>query len=318
MIENFIFSINAVVPIFSLIGFGYILRQKAFLSEPTINELNRLVFTFALPAILFRSTYQVNFSELFNPRLIGWVLGSIALSFIVFWFFAELFLRKKRDLISSFVQGAYRANYAVMGIPLVANIMGEYDTGMTALSVAFVVILYNVLAVIVFTAKGSDRGFSFALFKDVLIGLFKNPSIIGSFLGLAVNLSGIQMPQMASDTVGFVATLGTPLALLAVGGSMQISAVREYLKAVIACTAAKIVVMPLAVVLASIQLGFRGEELALIFAVSANPTAMISYVMATRMGGNPDFTSSVILMTTAFSLVTITAGVYLLMVFGLV
>jgi predicted permease len=49
----------------------------------------------------------------------------------------------------------------------------------------------------------------------------------------------------------------------------------------------------------------------------ANPTAILSYVMAVRMNGDAPLSAAVILMTTVFSAFTLTIGVYVLSVWGL-
>lgn len=315
MLENFIFSANAVFPIFFVIAFGYFLRRRGFVSLEGIGEMNRLVFTFALPLLLFRNIYQANFADLFDARFIFWVLGSIIICFILLWVFAEIFLRKQQDLISAVVQASMRSNYAIVGLPLVANMLGDRDTGLAALAAAFIVTAYNILSVIVLTAKNSQgEGINTALIKSMIVSIYKNPSIIGIVFGVAVNLLNIPLPELAQASINYMAILCTPMALLAVGGSIQIPELMRHLKPALAASAAKIIIIPLFFVVISIRMGFYGEELAVLFVMFANPTAILSYVMAARMNGNTSVTSAVILITTLFSSVTLTIGVYLLRV----
>ncbi|MCL2400249.1 MAG: AEC family transporter [Defluviitaleaceae bacterium] len=319
MIDDFIFSANAVLPIFLVIGAGYLLRQKEFLSPKTIGEMNKLIFVFALPALLFRDIYQADFVNLFDPAMILWLLAIIITKFILIWIFAEIYLRKKTDLISAFVQVSYRANYAIVGIPLVSNIMDGNDTGLAALSAAFIVTTYNILAVIVLTTKNKQNGgLSFALFKSIFVGICKNPSILGIVFGVTLNLLNIALPRIAWESVNYFAMLSTPLALLAVGGSVQISEVKRYFKPTVVASILKIVVLPLLFVPISAWMGFRGEHLVVLFVLLANPSAIICYVMAARMNGNPFISSATILVTTAFAPVTITLGVSLLRILSLI
>lgn len=319
MIDNFIFSANAVFPIFLVITFGYFLRRTDFLSSGTVTEMNRLVFTFALPLLLFRNIYQADFGMLFDPGFIFWLVGSIVIVFVLIWGFAEVFLRKRKDLIGAFVQASIRANYAIVGLPLVSNIMGEYDTGLAALAAAFVVTSFNVLSVIVLVARGSQSGkFDLAFVKNIVLSVCKNPSIIAIAIAVAVNLLNIPVPVIAQAGINYIAVLCTPMALLAVGGSIQLSAMMGYVRPALAASAIRIIVVPLLMVSSSALMGFRGEPLAVIFAVSANPTAIVSYVMAARMNGNTEVTAAIILTTTAFSSVTLTVGVYILRTLALI
>ena len=313
MIENFIFSANAVFPIFIVIAFGTFLRSRGFLSPKAIGEMNRLVFSFALPLLLFRNIYQANFADLLDLRFILWILASILILFALIWIFAEIYLRKQKDLVGAFVQASLRSNYAIVGLPIVANMMGDGDTGMAALASAFIVTSYNILSVIVLTAKDPKSGnINAALFKDMALGVCKNPSIIGIALGVIINLSGINLPVIAQSSVNYLAILCTPMALIAVGGSIRKTELMQNLKPAITGSFIKIAATPLIFMSISIWMGFRGESLAVLFVMFANPTAIISYVMADRMNGNTAVTSAIILITTVFSSITLTIGVYLL------
>jgi len=319
MIENFIFSANAVFPIFIVIAFGAFLRHKRFLSFSALGEMNRLVFSFALPMLLFRNIYLADFSALIDLQFILWVIGSILILFCILWGFAEIFLRKEKELIGAFVQATMRSNYAIVGLPLVANIMGDYDTGLAALASAFIVTSYNVLSVIVLTAKDSQSvGFNAKLVKDMALGVCKNPSIIGIVLGVTINLLNISLPGIVFAGVNYLAILCTPMALIAVGGSIRASEFMRHLRPAIVGATVKIIITPLIFISISIWLGFRGEPLAVLFVMFANPTAIICYVMADRMNGNTSVTSAIILITTAFSALTLTIGVYMLRMLSLI
>jgi len=319
MLEHFIFSANAVFPIFLVIAIGYFLRQKRFLSVSTIGEMNRLVFTFALPILLFRNIYEADFTALIDTGFILWILGSTIIAFVLLWIFAECYLRKQKALIGAFVQAGWRSNYAIVGLPLVANIMEGQDVGIGAFAAAFVVTTYNVFSVVVLTAKDSQNvTLNAALVKHMIIGVCKNPSIIGIACGVLFNLLNIPLPFIVSASVNYMAILCAPMALLAVGGSIQVSELVGYLKPALTCSIIKIIVTPLIFMPISIWLGFRGEALAVLLVMFANPTAIVSYVMAARMNGNTAITSAIILITTVSSSITLTIGVYLLRAFALV
>ena len=319
MLENFIFSANAVLPIFLVIAFGYVLRRKNFLTPVAVAEMNRIVFVFALPFLLFRNTYQADFNTLFDPRFIVWILVSTLANFSLIWIFAEIYLRKNSDLIGAFVQASFRANYAIVGIPLVANIMGENDTGLASLAAAFVVTSFNILSVIVLTAKNEQSGkLNLKLVVNMLVSVCKNPSIIAITCGIVFNLINLPIPYILWTGVNYMAILCTPMALIAAGASIKVAEMMVHIRPAIVASALKIAVMPTIFVTISVLLGFRGEPLAVIFAVFANPTAIMSYVMADRMNGNTAVTSAIILITTVFSSIALTIGVYLLRMFELV
>jgi hypothetical protein len=314
MAGNFIFSVNAVFPVFLVIAFGYFLRVRRFLSPETIGQMNNLVFSFALPAMLFRDVYRSDFSAMFDPKLVFWAMGSTIGIFILLWVSAEIFLRKQKPMVGAFVQGAFRGNYAILGLSLVANILGDRNTGMGALLVAFIVPIYNVFSVIILTAKGARDGarWNGKLVLNILLSIAKNPLIIGIALGFIANITKLPLPTAVGGGVQYLATLGTPLALVAIGGSIRFSEWKLCLAPAVAAALVKTLVTPLVFVTASVLMGFRGEALVVLFVMYATPTAISSYVMAARMKADTQLASAIILISTMVSVFTFTAGIYIL------
>jgi len=281
--------------------------------------MNRLVFTIALPVMLFRNVYQADFAAIFDLRFIFWILASIFLCFTFIWVVGEIYLRKQPHLIGAFVQGAFRCNYAIVGLTLADNILGDTNTGLGALAAAFVVTSYNVGSVVVLTVKDPDKGkINLSLIKDMTIGVCKNPSVIGIALGVLVGVFEIPLPIIAQEGVNYIAALCSPIALLAIGASIRVQAIMQCLKPALVASAFKIIISPLIFVTVSVWLGFRYENLVVLFVMFANPTAIMSYVMAARMNGDTTLTSAIILITTVCSVFTMTVGVYVLRTLALI
>ena len=57
--DTLIFSLNAVLPILLLIGFGYFLKKVRFLDEHFLQVGNKFVFRVALPTLLFYTIYSI-------------------------------------------------------------------------------------------------------------------------------------------------------------------------------------------------------------------------------------------------------------------
>ena len=144
--ENLIFSLNATIPIFLLMVFGYILQQIHFLDASFVKTLNSFNFKVTLPFLLFRDIASSDFSEVWDTR------------YVLFCFFATLFciaftwiitacLSHRKDLVGEFVQASYRSSAAVLGIAFIQNIYG--DAKMAPLMIIGTVPLYNVAAVII-------------------------------------------------------------------------------------------------------------------------------------------------------------------------
>ena len=54
MWNDFLFSVNATLPVFGVMVLGFLLRKGGFLTEDFCRVANKLVFHLCLPAMLFR------------------------------------------------------------------------------------------------------------------------------------------------------------------------------------------------------------------------------------------------------------------------
>ncbi len=81
--ENLIFSLNATLPIFLLMLLGVFFRKIGWMEEGFASKLNTFVFRVALPVLVFEDLATVDFSQVWNPRFVGFcflvTLFSIAL-----------------------------------------------------------------------------------------------------------------------------------------------------------------------------------------------------------------------------------------------
>src|SRR4030067_57256 len=98
-------------------------RRFRFLGDPFSVTPNMLVYYLLLPALLFYKIGTSNFREAFNaPLVIGGYAATVAT------FLLAVFLSRALGISpaerGSFVQGAFRANLAYVGLPLLLSAAG--------------------------------------------------------------------------------------------------------------------------------------------------------------------------------------------------
>lgn len=302
-------------PIFVVVSLGAILKRIAVINDEFIRVASNLVFNIGLPVMLFISTAKTDFSQLANPRNLAIVVTMTMIVFFGAWLAAWWHVQEKSER-GVYAQGAYRGNLVIIGLAFCANAYGEQGLAIAALPVAVLVTLYNVLAVYILNVTLNPQGRN--TIKDTIIGILKNPLIIGIVSGLAVNLSTLPLPKLVLDTGSYFSRLALPLALLCIGGAMNLSALRLSSGAALGATLWKLVLSPLIVCLIAVPLGIRGPELAVLFLLASAPTAAASFVMVKAMGGNAALAANIIVLSTLGSLVTVTGGLFILKYLGLV
>jgi predicted permease len=216
-----------------------------------------------------------------------------------------------------YVQGAFRGNLVIVGIAFCSNAFGDAGLALAAMPVAALVALYNVLSVYVLSA-GVNHSANANSFGKVVLGIIRNPLIIGILAGLLVSLARLPLPRLLLDTGDYFADLTIPLALLCIGGMMNLSALRVSGSPALGSVLWKLIASPFMACALAMALNIRGMELAVIFFLAASPTAAASFVMTRSMGGNAALAANIVVLSTAGSLLSVTGGLVLLKYLGLV
>ena len=319
--ENFLFSINATIPIFLVILLGYILKRLKLLNDAFLSVANKYVFRVGLPVMLFK---DLAFSDVLSDMNGTFIIFCIVVTWIVFlgvWGLSYLFLKDK-TMVGAFSQGAARSSAAILGVAFVENICG--NAGMAPLMIAAAVPFFNIFSVIILVFSADmgkeDKKTDKAMIKKEIVkslkGIVTNPIIIGIFVGLLFNFSGLKMPVIPMKTIEYISSSSTPLALLAIGGGFELKVALTRMKPAIAASLVKLIALPKIFVPIALKLGFAGSEMVAILIMLASPTTISCFVMAKEMGNDEVLTSNIIVITTLLSSVTLTAWVYILRVLG--
>ena len=310
--NNLLVTSNIVFPIFLVMLVGYLARRFGLMSEETTKGCNKLVFRIFLPVSLCRSIMRVDPDKNISPALLLFaMLGALAV-FAVCMLVVPRF-EKENSRRGVMIQGIFRSNYAIFGIPLTEALFPQGDGGVAAMMVVAVIPIFNVLAVITLEIF---RGGKFDL-KRIVLGVLKNPLIWGCLIGFIVMKAGIPVPSVINSTVDRLASVASPLALFALGASLKPGKVAGNLKALALSVGGRLVAVPAVMLTAAYLLGWRGVEFATLMIVFASPTAVSSFTMAEQMGGDPDLAAQQVVFTTVLSSVTIFAMIFLFKTWGL-
>jgi len=153
---------------------------------------------------------------------------------------------------------------------------------------------------------------------NLALGIIKNPPIIGVALGLAAATLGISLPTIAEQTIGSLAALTIPLALLCLGGAMTFKGFDTNFKFALTSGLIKVVALPIVTIALAAALGFRGNDLTILMILHGVPTAVGSYVMLAEMGGNTYVAGTNIMLTTVLSAFTLSLLIFVFRTAGII
>lgn len=321
--ESLIFAFNSVSPIILTVAVGYLLKKIGLMSGEFSKQANKLVFRVFLPVMLFLNVYGI---ESISSVGFGYVLYSVIALLIIFGLAipSVILLTDKKKCRGALLQGVFRSNYALIGIPLASSLFPGEGAAVATLLSAFMVPAFNILAVIglsIFNNDGEKPNF-----KKVLLGIVKNPLIIGIVAGLAA--LGIRSLFIEADisfrisefpaiwnTLKYLSSIATPLALIVLGAQFEFSAIPSLKREIISGVIIRSVVVPLlgiGIAYLAFRESFGGAQFAALVAVFCTPVAVSSVPMAQEMGADAELAGQLVVFTTVTSAFTVFIASFLL------
>lgn len=305
--ESLKLSFEAVMPLFLLMAVGYFIKCIKLANKAAFDAMNKLIFKVFLPILLFYNIYNTELTEVFDLKLVVFSIVGI-LSVFIIGHFIVLGITNNNAKRGVILQGFFRSNFAILGIPIVNYVCKDETSGLTSLMVAFIVPLFNILAVICLERFRSGKVRFFTLVK----GIATNPLLLGCLAGALFLVFDIRMPSFVETAVSDISSIASPLAMVVLGASFTFSSLKGYLREIFITVFAKLVTIPLIMLTIAVLLGFRGEALACIMVTFGAPVAVSSFSMAQQMGGDEKLAAQLVVVSSALCLVTMFGFIFVL------
>lgn len=311
--SDLLICLNAIVPVFLVIAVGWLAKHFGVIKESEVSRFNAITFRVFMLLMCFYNVYSSDLDSAVRPRLIAYAVAGVALMYLCSWLYAHFFVRERRCR-GVVIQGLYRSNYLILGLPIVSGLAGDVDLGAVALLGAIIVPIFNVLAVVTLEVYDGERPKPGRLLLDIA----KNPLIVGSLLGLAFLLLDLRLPQMLESGVRDLARIASPLMLFLLGAFFRFDGVGAHRRELAAVCLGRLVIFPAAALALAFKLGFRGVDFVALLALFASPTAVSSFTMAQQMGGDAELAGNIVVATSALCALTLFFWCFLFKTLGLI
>ena len=310
--NSLLICLNAIVPLFLMIAAGYLAKRVGIIREEQIPGMNAVAFKVFMPLMCFYNVYSSDLSSVIRPGLMLFVALGILAEFALSWIAGTRITADKprRGVV---IQGLYRSNYLILGMPFAAGLVGEGSLGTAAMVGAVAVPLFNVLAVVALEIHSGGK----PALGTVLRSIVKNPLILGTAAGLAALLIKLRLPGAIESAVRDMSRVTTPLMLFLLGAFFRFDGSKSHRRELITVCAGRLIVIPAVMLTIAALLGFRGIEFVTLIAVFASSTAVASFTMAQQMGGDAALAGDIVVMTSALCSFTLFAWSLLFKSLGL-
>jgi predicted permease len=281
---------NTLLPIFLIVGLG-VLAERRLGVKP--RAFSRVVVYLFSPCLVLGSMAS---SELVAEEL-GGIMGSAVLMSILMTAIGSALARLLHlDLksASAFTLSVVLVNAGNYGLAL-----NEFAYGSAGVerAVAFFVVtamVGNTLGIYL-----ASRGA--ASVRRSLLNVLTVPLPYATALGLYLNLSGRSLPLPIVRAVNVLGDAAVPCMMLVLGLRLSQTVVKGRLGPIALATGVRLVIAPLIAFPLTAALGLTGLARDVSIIEASMPTAVMAGVLATEFGGDAEFVTAVILVSTVAS-----------------
>lgn len=285
--------VTILFPDFALIFLGFLLVRYADWGQAFWGGLEKLIYYYLFPALLFYTTARTQFDFASTGKMLQVALLTLLAGIALGWLGKPLF-KAAPMVFESGVQTAFRFN-SYLALAIASRLSGDKGTTLMALIIGFAVPICNVAAVHALARQGGG----------VLREVLRNPLLLATAGGMAFNLLGFTLPEIAGATLSRMANASLALGLIAVGAGLRLSGLHASKGLASWFLGVKLLAMPAIGLALGLLWQLPPPQLQIAVAFCALPTASSAYVLATRMGGNGAFVAFLISSGTALSVLTL-------------
>ena len=293
--------LTRLVVMIGLLAVGVGLRTVGVLDATRVRWLNSVAFYVVLPALVFDSTHAEPLGEIVSVRLLAGVVALVMMMAGLAWTVHRR-LDAQAARAAATVQ-SYHTNLGYIGLPVVASALGERAAaiGSVILGIgALVQIPLTVTLLVGITGSGTNV-------RDELRRLITNPVLIALLVGLVVSQSSGAVTGVPARGIAVLAEAALPVALLCVGGSIELDSLDVDYSVVGRVLALKLLLMPAVAGLIFAAIGADPWALRTAVVMFGAPTAVSTFVYVTEMGGDRRLASVTVFFTTGVSAITLSA-----------
>lgn len=297
--------INILLPVFGIAGLGYFAVRMGWFSEASETGVSTFVFNFAVPFMLFRTVATTElpatvpwglFASYYLPAAMVYAVGTLIARFVF-----------GRDIMGAILTGMGCAfsNTVLLGLPIILLAYGE-DGALPFFLILSVhgLLLFSGTTLLLETAKSAGTGLSGVL-RQVVLGLARNPIILGLIAGLTVNLGGWALPVPVERIAQTMQGAVLPCALFVLGASLSRYGIAGRILQSAVQVTLKLTVFPgLVFLLGTHVFALDPHWVAVSTLTAAQPAGVMVFIFAQRYGTAQALATTSIFLSTVGSVFT--------------
>jgi predicted permease len=286
-----------LLPDFALILCGYWVCRYTALDRSVWEPVERLVYYFLFPVLLFHSMVRTPLDVAATSGLMAAGVALCVVGVLLSYGLARLpgMGEADRRLHAGSAQVAFRFN-SFIGLALAERLAGAQGLQWIAVLIGVCVPILNIAAVWPMVRSGG---------RNFAGELLRNPLVVATVSALAFNLMGGSLPEWLQPTTARIGSASIALGLMAAGAGLQLSQLGLAPRLSVGVLLIKHLLMPLAAWVIVGVAALDTTQAMVLMAFSGLPTASSAYVLAARMGHNGPFVAGLVTLSTLLGMASL-------------
>lgn len=305
--------LNVVIPVFAIIGLGYLAVRFRLYPSEGVRGLVAFVNNFATPCLLFQAMLTSDFGSAFNWSIIGpFYVGSLFSLTVGTIIAVRLFKNRPGEGVSSGFAAMF-TNTVLIGIPIVQRAYGQEALPVVFSIIAFHAPMLITIGMLVMELVRRDGAPLHKALGVAALRIVQNPLLWGVALGLLGNFYGLELPEPGVAFLTMMSAAVLPAALFGLGGALNEYKLSENWAQALGMSIFKLIIHPtIAWVLMVPVLHVEPQIARYGVLLAAMPTGINAYVFATYYNRAVNVATNTVLISTVASIVTVSVWLYLL------
>jgi hypothetical protein len=287
--------IDVLIPIFLIFTIGYLLGKKM---NPHPRPIAHLSIYILLPSLVFISF--LNGDVMNKLAVIGVYIASFTFIMYILSVITSKIFHFERSLESAFFLSVLFSNHGNYGVPFCTFAFGE--EGMVN---ALAYMMYG--SVIMYTVAVYLASRGTATMKESFTNIFKIPLIYAVVAALLITTVGTGIPSFIEKPISLLGSAAIPVAMVLLGIQLSHTTIQKTYRPLAVSTVFRLVLSPLVGIALTYIMGIEGVLRSVLILESSMPTAINSALIAIEFDAKPGFVSTVVLVSTIFSVISLSA-----------
>lgn len=285
--------ITQIIAMFLMMAAGFALYRAHMIDDDGVAQLSNIVLYAASPALVIESFVSTEFSM---ERISGavWCIVLSVVLVLISMVLTRLVYGSAQPLAQSSI---IFTNCGFIGIPLVQNVLGEEYVFYVSVSMAVTTFFAWTYGVWLITQDRSQVSFK---------KIFTNPGVISLFLGVALYLLSVDLPEVLDVALDGLGDINGGGAMIVLGAYLAQTNVRELLRdrTVYLANFLRLIVMSLVTALVLIPAPISTAVKLVLLITFSTPSGALTAMFAQKFGGDYRYAVGLVALSTVFSLVT--------------